>query len=321
MMRPHEEWPIDDARRTTVSLRGEYVAAGFTDRWLAAMVRGGVLAKARRGAYVAGPVWESLGEAGRHSVRARAVLAQARTEIALSHVSGLLEFDSPTWGLSLDDVDVTRLDGRIGRRECGVRPHRGQVIAGDVVVRNGVPVMTPTRLALESTTLGDVEHGMCVVSDLLHRRLTTAAQLSERYALMTHWPDTMPTDLVLRLSDHRFESIGETRAFHLCFSRSLPMPVPQYEIKDAWGRVVATVDFAWPELGVFMEFDGKVKYEKLLKPGQRASDVVVAEKRREDLIRRITGWRCLRLVWADLGRPDATAAMIRDALYPPSIAA
>ena len=38
---------------------------------------------------------------------------------------------------------------------------------------------------------------------------------------------------------------------------------------------------------MFLEFDGKVKYEKLLKDGQRASDVVVAEKRREELICRL----------------------------------
>ncbi len=36
------------------------------------------------------------------------------------------------------------------------------------------------------------------------------------------------------------------------------------------------------------------------------------EKRREDLLRRLTGWSMLRLVWADLERPAATAAIIRE---------
>ena len=304
-----------------MTLRGAYLASGFTDKSLARMVRDGTLAKPRRGAYVAGPTWKNLDPAGRHSVRARAVLAQAKTAVALSHVSGLLEFDTPIWDLSLEDIHVTRLDGRIGRRECGVRPHRGLIGPDDLVTRNGVPVMSPTRLGLEVTTLCDVEHGMTVVSDLLHRGLTTTDQLTKRYQTITHWPNTMTTDLVLRLSDPRFESIGETRSYHLCFSQSLPMPEPQYKIRDRSGRIVAIVDFAWPELGVFMEFDGKVKYEKLLKPGQRATDVVFAEKQREDLVRRLTGWHCIRLVWADLDRPRATAAMIRDTLFPPSIAA
>lgn len=319
--KPTPEWSLEDPRRTTVTLRGAYLASGFSDRWLATMVRNGTLAKARRGAYVDGPTWASLDAAGRHSVRARAVLAQARTDVALSHVSGLLEFDTPIWDLSLDDVHVTRTDGRIGRRERGVRPHHGQIGPGDLVERNGVPVMSPTRLGLEVTTLCDVEHGMTVVSDLLHRGLTTTEQLIERYQTITRWPHTMTTQLVLRLSDDRFESIGETRSFYLCFSQGLPMPEPQYDICDRSGRVLATVDFAWPKLGVFMEFDGKIKYEKLLRPGQRASAVVFAEKQREDLVRRLTGWRCIRLVWADLNRPQATAAMIRNTLFPPSIAA
>ena len=34
------------------------------------------------------------------------------------------------------------------------------------------------------------------------------------------------------------------------------------------GHFIARVDFAWPELGIFVEFDGKVKYESLLKPGR-----------------------------------------------------
>ena len=94
--------------------------------------------------------------------------------------------------------------------------------------------------------------------------------------------------------------------------------MPQYKIRDRSGEVVAVVDFAWPELGLFLEFDGKIKYEKLLKDGESASDVVVREKRREDLIRELTGWRCIRLVWADLERPERTAQRIRAMLFPAS---
>lgn len=99
------------------------------------------------------------------------------------------------------------------------------------------------------------------------------------------------------------------------------MPEPQYEIKDANGRVVARVDFAWPELGVFLEFDGMVKYQKPLREGETASDVVVREKQRQDLICRLTGWRCIRIVWADLAHPERTAALIRSVLFPADRAA
>jgi hypothetical protein len=154
------------------------------------------------------------------------------------------------------------------------------------------------------------------MSHLMHAGMTTAEQLQARYELMEHWPETLSTDLVLRLADSRFESVGESRTYYLCFRHGLPTPEPQYPILDEWGREVARVDFAWPELGVFLEFDGKVKYEKLLKVGQRASDVVLAEKRREEMICGLTGWRCIRIIWADLENPERTAAKLRRALAP-----
>ena len=265
-------------------------------------------------------MWRDLDEAGRHSVRARAALAQAKAPGVLSHVSGILEFDPQIWDLDLSDVHLTRRDRRIGRHEAGIRQHAGFIRPGDVVTRNGVPVMCPARLVLEVTTMTDSERAL-VVCDFLHRGLTTSDELAARYALMEQWPNTLATQLVLRLADPRIETVGEARTLHLCFSQSLPMPTPQVEIRDANGVVVARVDFAWPELGVFLEFDGKIKYEKLLKEGERASDVVVREKAREELICRLTGWRCIRITWADLADPLRTAALIRRALHPSSTAA
>jgi hypothetical protein len=85
---------------------------------------------------------------------------------------------------------------------------------------------------------------------------------------------------------------------------------------DENGVEVARVDLAWPAYGLFLEFDGKVKYERLLKKGESASDVVFREKRREDMICRLTGWRCIRIVWADLYQPQITAARIRGMFRP-----
>lgn len=316
-----EEWSPEDPRRSAIVLRRQLIADGFNDRAIARLVGGGELAKVRRGAYVAGPAWKQLDEPGRHSVRARAVLAQAGTDAVLSHATGLLEYDVPSWGLDLSDVHVTRPDQRAGRREAGVRQHRGVLLPGDLVTRNGVAVLSPTRLGVEITTVADTEACLVVVNHLLHEKLTDPEALHRRCDLMTHWPGSLKADLVLRLADGRVETVGETRTYWLCYRCRLPMPIPQYEILDASGRVIARVDFAWPEHGVFLEFDGRVKYEKLLKPGERPSDVVIREKRREELICRITGWRCVRIVWSDLARPEQTAEMLRAALFPPVRAA
>jgi hypothetical protein len=123
-------------------------------------------------------------------------------------------------------------------------------------------------------------------------------------------PYTLKTDLVLRLADPRLESIGETRTFFMCYRGGVPAPVPQYEVRDAFGHLLARLDFAWPDLGVWLEFDGREKYVKFLREGESIVDAVLREKQRESMIAELTGWRCIRITWADLQRPEATVARI-----------
>jgi hypothetical protein len=241
---------------------------------------------------------------------------QSQTVVALSHQSALNQWECPLWDAKMDEVHLTRPDGKAGRREAGVCQHRGVLLAGDLVERNGLLVTSPVRAALEYTTVADVEHSLVEVDDILHRGLGTDAEFRTAYAAMTHWPDTLTTDLVLRLADGRSESVGETRARYMCWRQGLPAPIPNYPILDEDGVEVARLDLAWPELGVFLEFDGKVKYERLRRPGESASDVVFREKRREDMICRLTGWRCIRIVWADLYSPERTASRIRAMFRP-----
>lgn len=304
-----------DARFTPVMLRGELVAAGWNDRAIARMLKEGAWVKVRRGAYVEMAPWRTLDAAGRHELHARAVLRQANTDLVLSHASGMMLYDAPTWGLDLSSVHVTRTDGKAGRAEAGVCQHRGRIIAGDVVTRHGVQVMAAPRLGLEVTTVADTEAALVAVNHLLHQKETTLEQMQSRYAEGIHgWAHTLRTDIVLRLADPRIESPGESRTFYLCYRHGLPAPESQYEIRDPRGDLIAVVDFAWPKHGVFLEFDGRVKYQQLLKEGESPTDVVLREKRREERICALTDWRCIRLDWADLSRPQLTAQRIRTAL-------
>ena len=248
--------------------------------------------------------------AGRHRLLARAVVKQAKTGLIVSHSSAVPFHDGPTWGLGLDTTHVTRPDGRAGRAEAGVRQHQGVVVDGDVVVRQGIEVMSPTRAALDVTTCSSAEVSLVVVNDFLHRRLTTLCDLRARYREMTQDPFTLKTELVLRLADPRLESVAESRTLFMCYRGSLPAPTPQYEIRDDHGALMARLDFAWPEFGVWLEFDGRQKYVKFLREGESVTDAVLREKERESRIAEVTGWRCIRITWADLERPSATVARI-----------
>lgn len=293
-----------------VFLRSEAEDLGHDQRSLKRQLQEGTWHRVRHGAYTFGDIWDCADDRTRHSILARAAYRTSRTGVALSHRSAVLEHTSSFWDLDLSEVDLTRLDGRSGRREAGVRQHRGKVLDGDIVTVNGVRATSPTRAALELTTVADTERSLVVVNGLLHSGLCTPEGLCERYAQMDHWPNTLGTDLVLRLADSRIESVGETRTFHLCWKHGVPAPEPQFRIFDDRGALIGRVDFAWPAYGVFLEFDGLSKYTKYLRDGESPADAVIREKKREDLIRGITGWRCIRITWADLANPSATAARI-----------
>ncbi len=318
MMVPDARSAVGERELPSVVLTRDLLKLGFTDRAIARMVRSGEWIRVRHGAYANASAWADLDAAGRHRVTARAVLRQARTGVVLSHTSAALEFGAPDWGLDLSNIHVSRTDGKAGRAEAGVRQHSGLIQDGDLVRLGSLQVMSATRAALELTTIAGTEESLCVVNHLLHSGHTSQEGLHQRYESMERWPNSLKTDLVLRLADPRIESVGETRTYFACFREGLPMPQCQFEIKDNAGRVIARVDFAWPEFGVFLEFDGKVKYEKLLRQGERASDVVFREKRREERICRLTGWRCIRVSWEDVENPQRLAAIIRGALFPPA---
>ncbi|QIG41834.1 hypothetical protein G5V58_02710 [Nocardioides anomalus] len=306
----------DDPRFTAIMLRKALLADGWTDRGLARMVASGQWARVRRGAYVEGSPWRAAGASGRHELRTRAVMAQARTEVVASHASGVPLYDGPVWGLDLEEVHVTRTDNKAGRREAGVRQHCGRLLDGDVTTLHAVPVMSAARLALEVTTVAPTEAALAVVNHLLHSGQTSLEQVRARYAAgIDRWSGTLATDLVLRLANPAISSVGESRTLYLCFSHHLPAPFAQHPIRDERGRTAFWVDFAWPELGVFLEFDGREKYSRHLRPGESPGDAVFREKRREDRIRELTGWRCIRITWRDLEDPARTAARIRTALF------
>lgn len=309
--------PFDDPRNGPVILSQDLLASGLDRRGVQRVIQEQDLVRIRRGAYVPRALWEACDEAGQFGLRGRAVLRQAQTPLILSHTSGLPEFDAPVWGFDLSAVHTTRTDGLSGRRAPDVHQHEARVGPGDMVVRNGVPVMNAARIALEAVIEGGPEAGLCVANHMVHCGLTTPEKLNTQYVGMENRRGSRSIEIVLRLVDGKIESIGESRTLWCCFQHHLPVPVVQYEVRDERGRLVARLDFAWPHLGVFLEFDGLIKYEKLLRPGERASDVVIRERDREREVCRITGWRCIRITWADLARPQRLAAMIRSELMTP----
>ena len=294
-----------------VRLRRDLLADGCTDHQIRAMVRHQVLHRVRRGAYVDHGLWQELSAADRHRVLCRAVLRTSHPATVLSHVSAVVERGIPVWGIALDEVHTTRTDGKAARRESGVVHHVGTLGPAEVCWVNGVPVTAAQRSAVEVMTVTTTERCLVVVNGMLHAGLMTRSELERAVRERRHWPRTLASHLVLGMADGRLESVAETRTAFLCHEQRLPRPEPQVVVHDETGYEFARVDFAWVRHGVFLEFDGRIKYEYLRRPGETLEAFLMREKRREERICQLTGWVCIRISWADLENPVATATRIR----------
>ena len=289
-----------------IILRRDVIAAGGNDIALRRACRAKQIVRVRHGAYALCERWGPLTQEERHVVLTRITVDASRTDVVVSHTSAAILLGAPLWGTSLDDVHLTRTDGCAGRREAHVQQHRGVLAEHEIAEVSGIKVTTATRTALDLTTVLDLERSVPAIDNFLHRGLTTKRQLRRRAEAMNFWPHTLGTNMAIGLADGRRESVGESRTAVMLLGSGRPHPQPQYKIRDTSGLVVSRVDFAWPELGVFLEFDGRVKYQKYLREGEDVVDAVLREKKREEMICRLTGWRCIRLVWADLARPAQT---------------
>ena len=283
---------------------------GYSDRAIDRMHGSGKWLRFRHGYYTFPDLWASLDEPGRHLVRCRAVLHALGRAVTLSHVSSLVVQGIVPWGADLDRVHVTRLDGGAGRVEGDIVHHEAASDLGDLRTRQGLLVTSADRAAIEAGTHCTGEQAFTTFNQVLHARLCTPDELAHRFELMQHWPNTQRLHVPIRMADGRSESVGESRGMWLFRTHRLPAPVSQFEVRDAAGVLRGTSDWGWPGQGLLGEFDGRVKYGRLLRPGQDPGEVVFAEKRREDLLREITGYRMVRLVWEDYRRPRSTAARV-----------
>lgn len=295
-----------------VLLRRTALAHGVSDRTLARLVDSGVLVKLRHGAYCLRGVYLSADRAERHRLLCRAVLDQYDDSVAASHASSCLMQGGPDFGLDLGRAHVTHFGGG-GRRTARLRHHLGECRVGDVRRVEGRWVTMPARAVLETTTVDGVEAGLVQANHFLRAQHFTLDDLRAAVELQTFWPGSLRQHPVLHLAEPRVESVGESRCVYTFFTQGLPAPVPQFEVRHPSGAVAARVDFAWPRQRVLLEFDGREKYHRYRKPGETIEAMVMREKAREDLIRRLTGWTVIRVSWADLEHPARLARRIRAA--------
>lgn len=300
-------------RLNHVLLRREALELGIDDKRLVRMVRAGDLVRLRQGVYADARVWAKADARTKHLLLATGVRRLYGDTVALSHVSAALAYGAPDWQLGFDSVHVTHLNGFAGRRQARTVHHRGACYVDDLTLDEHGWITTPARTFVDVVKSVPTAVGLVVADWILHKGLATKGQLWDALDRQVEAPYTLRVRSVIANADPRSESVGETRSRFEFRAAGLPDPIPQFEIRDPRGRFLGRVDFAWPELKVIVEFDGLVKYDKLLKPGQTMLDVIREEKRRDRNLAAL-GWTVIRIEWDDLATPGPVMERIRQAL-------
>ena len=121
----------------------------------------------------------------------------------------------------------------------------------------------------------------------------------------------------LQLADPRSGSAGESLSRGQMAVLGVPMPDLQVRLPRIDERGEDIVDFDWPELETFGEFDGEGKYfDPELAGGRTPQEVLREEKMREDRVRRHRR-HGVRWGWKDaLSRPRLAQILARAGIVP-----
>jgi Transcriptional regulator, AbiEi antitoxin len=291
--------------------RRDAIVAGYSDADLRKHVASGRWMRITRGAYAecgpqaeAMPPWEQA--TWRHVLAARAVYHRLNGRAVVSHQSALLLHGVRVSELDLRRVHVTRLHGA-GRSDAAVCQHAARPPVDAVCELDGVRTIIPARAVIETVRATNRQVAVSVVDQALRLRIVTPPQLMDALTPFARRSGIRRAAWAVQFGDGRAESVGESWLRVLMAELGLPAPVPQAEIRDENGILVARVDFLFEQYGVIVEFDGAVKY------GDGGRDALIAEKMREDRLRDL-GYQVVRVCWADLTQPAALLARIRRAI-------
>lgn len=283
--------------------RSTLLAGELSTREISQLVTSGNLRRIRRGRYVVRDDWDAADEQQRHCLRARELACEMAGRAVVSHESAAL-----LHGLALPAGFPSRIHltwpGSPGRSGTpNVTPHRGRLDDVDVVQLDGVAVTSVARTVFDVGRLGVWTRAISAADSALHLRLCSRADLADVVRRTERTPGGSRARRIIEFADGLSESVGESICRLRMAQLGLPIPTLQSLVTSLDQASTYRVDFEFLGLRTVAEFDGKIKYGRLLAPGQTPGDAAFAEKVREDRIRD-TGRQFVRIVWSDLNAPE-----------------
>jgi len=280
--------------------RAEAIDCGETDRTLATARREGVIVRLRRGMYAPADLYNASDDAGKHLLHARAALAAQQGEAALTGPSAAALHGFALYQEDLAVVHLVRLDHGCSHCAAKINHHVvTQDIEDDLGIYDGVMAISPARAVWEVACRSSLESGVVTADSALHHDPGLREALEELQQRFAYFPGSRCGRAAIKLADPRADTPGESVTRVQFHRHGIPIPELQYHVLDRHGVLVGISDFYWEEQRHLGEFDGKVKYQRLLRPGETASECVIREKKREDAMRAdLRGMS--RFIWSEV---------------------
>ena len=203
-----------------------------------------------------------------------------------------------------ESLEITLTSGAHPVRRVGVRARRRDLVAGDVLDIQGLPLTSPGRTFVDVAERLSVPQLVAVGDDFLRRRLCTRADIFAVMGRSAGQRGLRAAKSAAALLDPRAESPRESLTRALIVEAGLPAPTPQIEFYDSGGRFITRGDLVYEDLKIVVEYDG---YHHLTLEGQRRD-----ARRREDL--GLEHWLIVTVVPADIHRPQQLIAKVLRAL-------
>lgn len=291
---------LPDDGRVDILLTAALSARGYNSSDLARLCRRQELEQLRRGAYTL-PRGADRSPEQQHRDLVLATAAQLRDGAVISHGSAAVLHGLPVWADALSAVSITRSRNYGAKRRAMVTVHAATLRPEDVTTLSGVRVTSLARTVHDLSRSRPFPQAVAAADKALQLGISTD-DLRHTLIALERWPGARQARRVAEFADGRSESVGESLSRVQLQADGLPKPALQYEVRSPRGELVGRSDFGWEEQRTLGEFDGRIKYGRLLKPGQPVEDVLFAEKVREDALRDL-GWQVVRWTWADIDRP------------------
>lgn len=263
----------------------------------------------RAGAYVLTDEWTTLFSESKLLTRAFAVAARCRDETAaFCRTTAAAVHGLPVFRMRSDRVDAVYAHEHTRRNSPDVIRHQEPLPPADVVEIDGLRVTSLDRTVYDVIRTATPEAAI-VIHDAALRQIAwddetctydTAkaeefrALVDARIAANAGARGIRQARFISQIADGRAQLPGESVTRLWMLQLGVPAPELQYRVVAEDGTWVL-LDFAWPALRRWMEFDGQLKYtDPRYMDGRTEDEVRADERRREQTVKRITGWRCDR---------------------------